>query len=145
MRKLNELYPGYPEIEVKGIKINSKEVTKGDIFVGTHGVTADRHDFIEDAVSNGASAIIVEKDIITSVPTIKVENTNRELPLLASKFYNYPEKKLDIIGITGTNSKPIVIAATSKDIVKVDIGISPEPTLYCGLWKSAPVLPIPAP
>ena len=39
---------------------------------------------------------------------VKVKNTNEELPLLASKFYDYPEKYLDIIGITGTNGKTTV-------------------------------------
>lgn len=120
MKKLNELYPGYNEIEINDIKINSKEVQKGDIFVCTHGVTADRHDFIEDAISNGASAIVVEKDVTASVPTIKVENTNRELPLLASRFYNHPEKKLDIIGITGTNGKTTV-ATIIQELMGRDI------------------------
>ena len=50
MKKLSELYPGYPDIEIKGIKINSKDVNEGDIFVCTMGVTADRHDFIDGAI-----------------------------------------------------------------------------------------------
>ena len=56
MKKLSELYNGYPDIEIRGIKINSKEVEEGDLFVCTKGVTADRHDFIEDALKNGAVA-----------------------------------------------------------------------------------------
>lgn len=105
MKKLNDLYPGYPDIEVKGIKINSKEIEPGDIFVCTMGVTADRHDFIDEAMKNGAVAVVVEKDVQANVPVIKVENTNKELPILASKFYDYPEKELELIGITGTNGK----------------------------------------
>lgn len=110
MKKLSELYPNIrcPDIWIKGIKINSKEIEQGDIFVCTMGVTADRHDFIDEAIQNGASAVVVEKDIKCSVPTIKVENTNNELPLLASRFYDYPEKHLDMIGITGTNGKTTV-------------------------------------
>ena len=41
------------------------------------GVTADRHDYIEDAISHGASAVVVSKDITCSVPTIRVEDTNQ--------------------------------------------------------------------
>ena len=108
MKLLSELYEGYPDVEIKGIKINSKQIEKGDIFVCTMGVTADRHDFIDEAISNGASAIVVSKDITTSVPTIKVENTNIELRKLASKFYDYPEKKLKLIATTGTNGKTTV-------------------------------------
>ncbi|MDE5587431.1 MAG: UDP-N-acetylmuramoyl-L-alanyl-D-glutamate--2,6-diaminopimelate ligase, partial [Bacilli bacterium] len=108
MKKLSELYEGYEDILVKDIKINSKEVEPGDIFVCTMGVTADRHDYIEDAISHGASAVVVSKDITCSVPTIRVEDTNQELPLLASKFYDFPEKDLKIIAVTGTNGKTTV-------------------------------------
>ena len=63
MKTLNELYPGIGvETVIKSIQINSKEVEEGDLFVCTKGVTADRHDFIDDAIKNGASAIIVSKD-----------------------------------------------------------------------------------
>lgn len=108
MKKLSDLYPGSADIEIKDIKINSKEVEKGDLFVCTMGVTADRHDFIEDAISNGASAVIVSKNVTCSVPTIKVDDTNKELPLVASKLYNHPEEKLKLIATTGTNGKTTV-------------------------------------
>ena len=72
----------------------------------TMGVTADRHDFIDNAIENGASAIVVSKDIRDkSVPIIKVEDTNVELPKLCARFYDYPDKKLTMIGITGTKGK----------------------------------------
>ncbi len=110
MKKLGELYPNcsHPELEIKGIKINSKEVEPGDLFVCTMGVTADRHDFIEDAIQHGASVAIVQREVSCSIPTILVENTNRELPLLASRFYDHPENSLGLIGITGTNGKTTV-------------------------------------
>lgn len=110
MKKLIELYPNceYPDTWIKGIKINSKEVMPGDIFVCTKGVTADRHDFIDEAIKNGAAAVVVQKEVEFSIPTIKVENTNNELPILASKFYDHPEEALDMIGITGTNGKTTV-------------------------------------
>ena len=122
MKKLSELYPncGYEDVLIKGIKINSKEVIPGDIFVCTMGVTADRHDFMEEAIQNGAAAVVVQKDVKCSVPMIKVENTNQELPLLASRFYDHPEEKLDIIGITGTNGKTTV-ATIIHDLMGRDI------------------------
>ena len=110
MMKLNDLYPGVgTDIVIKRISINSKEVEPGDLFVCTMGVTADRHDFIDNAIENGASAIIVSKDIRDkSVPIIKVPDTNRELPYLCQKFYDYPDKKLKVIGVTGTDGKTSV-------------------------------------
>ena len=121
MKRLSELYPGYPDdVLISGIKINSKDVTEGDIFVCTMGVTADRHDFIDEAIKNGAKAVVVQKPVECSVPTILVENTNKELPLLASRFYDAPESKLDIIGITGTNGKTTV-ATIIQDLIGNDI------------------------
>ncbi len=105
MKKLNELYKGYPSIDIKGIKINSKEVVDGDIFVCTKGVTTDRHDFIDEAVSNGAKFLVVKKEGNYQVPYIKVDNPNTELAKLAEKFYDYPLDKLKLIGITGTDGK----------------------------------------
>lgn len=110
MKKLEELYPGVGvDALIKSIKINSKEVEEGDLFVCTMGVTADRHDFIDDAIKHGASAIIVSRDVgEKSVPVIKVPDTNRELPYLCQKFYDYPDKNLKMIGVTGTDGKTSV-------------------------------------
>lgn len=107
MKTLNELYPGIGvDTTIKAIKINSKEVEDGDLFVCTKGVTADRHDFIDDAIKHGAKAIVVSKDVgEKKVPVIKVPDTNRELPYLCQKFYDYPDQKLKMIGVTGTDGK----------------------------------------
>ncbi len=109
MKKLSELYDVSDDRIIKGIKINSKDIEPGDIFVCTMGVTADRHDFIDEAINNGASAIIVSKDIpAKSVPLIKVKDTNLELRKLCAKFYDYPYEKAYMIGVTGTNGKTTV-------------------------------------
>ena len=107
MKKLSELYPGVSEdVVIKAIKINSKECEEGDLFVCTMGVTADRHEFIGDAVKHGASAVIVSRDVgNVGVPVVKVPDTNRELPYLCQKFYDYPNKELTMIGVTGTDGK----------------------------------------
>lgn len=109
MKKLNELMDVDYDIEINGIKINSKEINKGDLFVCTDMGTLDRHEFIDDAINRGASAIIVKKDVEKkSVPIIKVSNPNELLPKLCSKFYDEPESKLTMIGVTGTDGKTSV-------------------------------------
>jgi len=77
MKKLSELYDGFPDIEIKGIKINSKEIEPGDLFVCTTGITADRHDYVDDAVNKGAVAIIASRKIDVSVPVVYVSDTNK--------------------------------------------------------------------
>ena len=118
MKLLSELYSGYPNIEIKGIKTNSKDVLKGDIFVCIMGVNADRHEFIDEAVKNGASAIVVSRSVSEDrVPVIKVENTNRELSFLCQKFYDDPLDNLHLIATTGTNGK-----TTTSQIIQTLLG-----------------------
>ena len=116
MMKLNELYNGVEsDVVIKSISINSKECKKGDLFVCTKGVTADRHDFIDDAIKNGASAVVVSKDVgKKDVPIIKVPDTNRELPYLCQKFYGYPDKKMKMIAVTGTDGKTTTATIIQK-------------------------------
>ncbi len=109
MKKLSALYDVTSDVEIKAIKINSKEVEPGDLFICTKGVTADRHDFIPDALKRGASALVVSRKGITApVPVIEVEDTNQELPKLCARFYDHPEKKMKMIGVTGTDGKTSV-------------------------------------
>ena len=84
------------------LKVNSKEVKKGDTFLALRGINLDGHDYIEDAINNGATKIICEKGDY-SVDTIIVSDTREYLS-------RYLKEKIDIsniimIGITGTNGK----------------------------------------
>ena len=94
MKKLKELYPFTDsDVLIKRICINSKEIQDGDLFVCTMGVTADRHDFIDDAIKNGASAVVVSRDVgEKSVPIVKVSDTGcgmseENIKHIFDKFY----------------------------------------------------------
>ncbi len=109
MKKLCELLDCPYETEIKGFKINSKEINEGDLFICTMGVNADRHDFIDDAISRGAAAVVVSREVgKKSVPVVKVSNTNEILPEIARKFYDYPNEKLTIVSVGGTDGKTSV-------------------------------------
>lgn len=110
MKKLSELYKGLPDILIKDIKTNSKEVNEGDLFVCIKGVVKDRNEFIGEAIKRGAKALV------TNIPVIYVDNPNEELAKVCSEFYNHPEEKLDLIGITGTNGKTTA-ALIIKDLL----------------------------
>ena len=116
MKKLSELYSGYPDIEINGIKINSKDVKPGDLFICTMGVNADRHDFVLDAINNGAVAIVASKEINVDIPVVYVEDTNKELPKLCKRFYDNPDDKLELLAVTGTNGKTTV-ASIIQDLM----------------------------
>jgi len=95
-----------PEVEVKGIKSDSRAVEAGDIFVALRGTAADGHRFVADAIERGAVACVtetaVEDDRITN---IVVGDTARALATLASRFYGDPSRHLRVFGVTGTNGK----------------------------------------
>ena len=105
MKKLSDLYNGYPDIYINDIKINSKEVEKGDIFVCIKGATVDRHDYVKDAINNGAVAIVASRKIDVNIPVIYVKDTNKEFYRLTADFYDNPQDKLELISVTGTNGK----------------------------------------
>lgn len=110
MKKIEELYSGIKlELLIKGIKNNLENVEEGDLFVCTKDSNNDNHDFVEAAKKKGAIAAIISKDIrIRDIPLIKVPDTNREFPYLCQKFYDYPDKKIKMIGVTGTDGKTSV-------------------------------------
>lgn len=109
MKRLNELLDCKYDVLVSGIKINSRDIAKGDLFVCTDMGTLDRHNFIDDAIEKGASAIISKKDVgKKSVPVIIVENPNDLLPKICSRFYDEPLNDLTLIGVTGTDGKTSV-------------------------------------
>ena len=130
MKKLSELYEGYPDISINDIKINSKDVRENDMFVCIKGVTCDRHDFVNDAIKNGASAIIASRPIKADIPVIYVPDTNQELVNVCKKFYDYPEEKLNIFGITGTNGKTTV-ASVISDLIGDDCGYMGTNGIIC--------------
>lgn len=107
--KLNKLIETSYDVEINSIKTNSNQVKKGDLFICTNYGTMDRHLFIDDAIKNGASAIIVKKNVgKKNIPIIRVNNPNKVFINIINKFYNYPTKKLNMIGVTGTDGKTTV-------------------------------------
>lgn len=105
MKRLNELIDTNIDTLIKGIKINSKNIEEGDLFLCTSGVNFDRHDFIDDAVKNGAVAAVVSKDVEAPIPLVKVKNVDEVFPLIYQRFYDHPEKDIKILTVGGTDGK----------------------------------------
>lgn len=95
--------------DITSLSYNSKDVTEGSLFVAIPGQNIDGHIFIEEAIKNGATAIVYEKsDFIFSNPDITwigVNDSRDALAWMSVKFFGDPSKKLKMIGITGTNGK----------------------------------------
>ena len=96
---------GETNIDILDITYNSKKVKKGSLFVCLCGENSDGHDFAKDAERNGAAAILCEKQVQVNIPQIIVSSTRKALSKVFSCFYDNPQNKLKIIGLTGTNGK----------------------------------------
>jgi UDP-N-acetylmuramoyl-L-alanyl-D-glutamate--2,6-diaminopimelate ligase len=113
-KKLSQLFtdfpfsvpPQIPDIEVVDIAIDSRAVKPGYLFVAMQGGSADGHNYIQKAIDNGASAIVGDREISgLSVPYMRLENSRQALTFLAAAFYEWPARKLTVIGVTGTDGK----------------------------------------
>tara|TARA_B100001778_G_C18584986_1_gene629412 strand:- start:578 stop:2029 length:1452 start_codon:yes stop_codon:yes gene_type:complete len=102
------------DINVTGVSMNSNLVDEGNIFVAIKGLNSDGHDFIDQAIDSGASAIVTNgRDLGSlSVPQIKVKDTRRALSAIAAEYYGRPSNDLIVIGITGTNGKTTTATLT---------------------------------
>jgi UDP-N-acetylmuramoyl-L-alanyl-D-glutamate--2,6-diaminopimelate ligase len=96
-----------PDIRITGISIDSRLVKPGHLFVAMRGGSTDGHDFISKALENGAVAIVGDQDLeqVVTWPYIKLGNSRRALTWIAASFYNWPGRKLTVIGVTGTDGK----------------------------------------
>lgn len=105
-----------PETQISGIAIDSRAVKPGSLFVAMKGGTMDGHDFIRNAIENGAAAVVGDREFDElPIPYIKLENPRQALTWLAASFYNWPARKLTMIGVTGTDGK----TTTSNLIYKI--------------------------
>jgi UDP-N-acetylmuramoyl-L-alanyl-D-glutamate--2,6-diaminopimelate ligase len=95
-----------PDIPITGISIDSRLVKPGHLFVAMKGGSADGHTYIPKAVENGAAAVVGERELSgLSVPYLRLENPRRALTWIAASFYNWPGRKLTVLGVTGTDGK----------------------------------------
>ena len=91
--------------EITGLSFDSRMVEPGHLFVAVKGQTVDGYDYIDQAVSKGATAVISEKNWRGCVPNFTVKNSRRALGFLADQFYRHPSRSINLIGVTGTNGK----------------------------------------
>ncbi|WP_213318472.1 UDP-N-acetylmuramoyl-L-alanyl-D-glutamate--2,6-diaminopimelate ligase [Chlamydiifrater volucris] len=98
-------------IEVRHIVVDSRVVGYGDVFIAKKGAKFDGNDFSKQAVENGAVAVVSEvyNPFLNVVQIVSKEVVLIEA-LLAAKCYGYPEKKMHIVGVTGTNGKTTVVS-----------------------------------
>ena len=112
------------------IKIDSRKVTKGDTFIALRGNTVDGHDYIKQAINNGATKIVCEEGNY-DVETIVVENTEEYLKNYLTENYSKELSTLKLIGVTGTNGKTTTCFLTYQILNKLGMKTCYIGTIGC--------------
>ena len=129
-------------IDITNIHSDSRKIKSGGLFVAINGFSKNGLEFIPAAVENGATAVIVEQDVDinnlnVNIPIIQVENTRKALAEVACAFYDYPAKKIKLIGVTGTKGKTTTTFMT-KAILEAHgykVGLIGSIAVYIGKEK----------
>ena len=113
---------GSTDKEIKGLHFDSRKIGEGDLFVAQVGTAVDGHSFIDGCVAKGATAVVLSDRAYLPPSTggsrgatyILVENTDKALGLIASKWFGEPSKSLTLVGVTGTNGKTTIATLLYK-------------------------------
>ena len=108
----------FAELEIEGVCLDSRAVTKGVMFIAYPGHQSDGRQYLKQAVDLGASVLVVEKEGLqefvktteplvefSGVPLVAIENLAQASGDIAARFYGNPTRKMSVTGITGTNGK----------------------------------------
>lgn len=98
------------DVEIERVDVDSRTVTPGALFMALRGSVVDGHSFIPQALANGASALVAEQPVDASVPAVIVRDGRRAAQVIAETWYDRPARKMQLVGITGTNGKTTTTA-----------------------------------
>ena len=121
---LNKLFKDAPKIDIKNIMVDSRQYKSSSIYFCIKGLINDGHKFIDEAIQNGAIAIVYSDPIENfqeNITYIKVDDVNDTVEKCMLLYYYNPSEKMTLFGVTGTNGKTSVtsiIRSILKDTVK---------------------------
>jgi UDP-N-acetylmuramoyl-L-alanyl-D-glutamate--2,6-diaminopimelate ligase len=108
---------GSADMEISAVAFDSRKVIPGSLFVAVKGTVVDGHDYISQAIDDGAVAVICEvlpARVTGEVDFLMVADSSVALGIVSANFYDNPSAKLKLIGITGTNGKTTIATLLYK-------------------------------
>ena len=106
-----EAVHGATDVTISKIEFDSRKVESNTAFVAIKGTLSDGHDYIEKAITLGATVIVCEQfpeTIVQGITYVQVNDTNEALAYLSANFYDNPSEKIKLVGVTGTNGKTTI-------------------------------------
>ncbi len=103
---------GNSAVNIASVGFDSRNIVKGQLFIALSGTRVDGHQFIDQAIESGATAIVCERfpeTLQSGICYVKVADSNAAVGIIASEFYGNPSQQLKLIGITGTNGKTTTV------------------------------------
>ena len=97
--------------EIVGVNIDSRKIEANHLFIAVKGTQVDGHRYIETAIEKGAVAVLCEdlpEEKAAHVTYIQVQDTTQAAGVVATVFYGEPSKKVQLVGVTGTNGKTTI-------------------------------------
>jgi len=106
-----EQVKGPTDITVAKVDFDSRKIAAGDAFVAIKGTLSDGHEYIEKAISLGATTIVCEAlqdNEADGVTYVVVKSAHAALAFMAANYYGNPSENLKLVGVTGTNGKTTI-------------------------------------
>ena len=101
------------QVVISGVSINAQKVVPGDLFIAFAGANTHGISYLEQAISNGAVAVLSDKKIEASIPSFIHPKPREIVGTISAWLYGHPFESLKAVGITGTNGK-----TTTANLVK---------------------------
>ena len=119
MKRLEEILRGVEigevlgslEAIVKDLAIDSRKITEKGLFFAVQGTQVDGHDFINKAIEKGASVIVCEQlpeNLNSDTTFVVLKDIRKDMAIIISNFFDHPDKKMTLVGVTGTNGKTTI-------------------------------------
>ena len=128
--------PSQADLSITGLALDSRLVQQGDLFFACQGTNLDGSQFIDDAIKNGASAVLTDNEVVEpkAIPIYSIPNLTKKIGEIAARFFNFPSKKMRMIGITGTNGKTSCSYFIASALQKVSMPCGVIGTLGNGMY-----------
>ncbi len=135
---------GNIDVEITNVDSDSRNIKENGLFIAIRGFEVDGSDYIEDAIANGASVVMVDENtkvkelnLPENVTLLMVPDTRIALAVCACNFYDNPSRKMKLIGVTGTKGKTTTTFMIKKILEKAGhkVGLIGTIAIYIGEKK----------